>query len=274
MKKVAIVSLKGGVGKTTTAANLGAALAPHVPGGVLLVDFDPRNQLGIHFGLGGDVGLAQRSLRGASWARSAQEVSDGITCLPFGEASHSEVRDFEALLARHPDLLRNGLSDPAFMQFPLAVIDAAPWPSELLERVLPIADLEVIVLLADPASFATLPSLRALLQRHPRAEAHVLLNCVDGTRLARDVRTVLSAQPSVSVLPFVIHRDQAVPEALARQRPLLETAQSSQAAADFRCAAEWVMDALVAQPRGTEAAPAHEERRDGLDTPLATGASQ
>jgi cellulose synthase operon protein YhjQ len=274
MKTVAIVSLKGGVGKTTMAANLAAALAHHVPGGVLVVDFDLRNQLGVHFGLNCDVGLAQRSLRGTSWTRSAHEVGEGVTCLPFGALSYPEVRDFEALLARRPDLLRDGLSDPAFMRFSLTVIDAAPWPTELLERVLPLADLDLIVLLADPASFATLPSLRALLQRHPRADAHVLLNGVDGTRIARDVRVVLSAQPSLSVLPFVVHRDQAVPEALARQRPLVETAQSSQAAADFRCAAEWVIDALAAQPQKSEAPPAHGERRDGLDASLATRASQ
>jgi hypothetical protein len=78
----------------------------------------------------------------------------------------------------------------------------------------------------------------------------------------------------VSLLPFVIHRDQAVPEALARQRPLVETAQSSQAAADFRCAAEWVMDTLAAQPREKEAPPAAAEHREGLEAPVATGASQ
>jgi cellulose synthase operon protein YhjQ len=275
MKTVAIVSLKGGVGKTTTAANLGAALARKVPGGVLLVDCDPRNQLGIHFGLGGDVaGLAQMSLRRATWARATHEVGDGITCLPFGTPSHAEVRDFETLVARQPELMREGLDDPALEHLPLAVIDAAPWPSQLLETVLRLADLVVIVLLADPASFATLPSLHELLHQHPRADAHVLINGVDGTRLARDVRAVISAQPPVPVLPFAVHRDQAVPEALARQRPVVENAPSSQAAADFRCAAEWVMDALAAEARRSEASTAHSEGSEASDVPLASGASE
>jgi cellulose synthase operon protein YhjQ len=263
MKTVAVLSPKGGVGKTTTAANLAAALVQRAPG-VLLVDFDPRNQLGIHFGLDEDVGLAQRSLRGASWARSAHDVGDGLTCLPFGTLGHAGVSDFEALLREYPGLLRDGLADAAFARFPLAVIDTAPWPSPLLERVLAFADLSVIVLLADPASFATLPSLASLLRRHPRIEAHVLVNGVDGTRLARDVRAVIAAQTALSVLPFVIHRDQAVPEALAQQRTAVETARSSQAAADFLCAADWVIDALAARPADEEAPPTTATPREAL----------
>ncbi len=275
MKTVAIVSLKGGVGKTTTAANLGAALAQQAPGDVLLVDSDPRNQLGIHFGLGCDApGLAQRSIRGAGWARAARQVSDGVSCLPFGALSPSELRELEALLVRHPELLREGLADPALKQFSLAVIDSAPWPSQLLERVLPLADLVLVVLLADAASFATLPSLRGLLQQHPRAAAHVLVNGVDGTRLARDVRAVLGSLPQVSLLPFVLHRDQALPEALASERPVLETAPSSQAAEDFRCAAEWVVEALAARPRESEQPPVDGQRANDQAPPLATGASQ
>jgi len=74
------------------------------------------------------------------------------------------------------------------------------------------------------------------------------------------------------VLPFVIHRDQAVPEALARQRPVLETAPSSQSALDLRRAAEWVMETLGAD-RPHVAAPV--ERDDGggnAGVPAATGA--
>jgi cellulose synthase operon protein YhjQ len=249
MKTVAIVSLKGGVGKTTTAANLGAALSSHLPDPVILVDCDPRNQLGMHFGLEPDAwGLAQASLRDTSWGRAARDVGGGIVCLPFGSRVPGVVREFEALASRRADLLRDGLADPALRELPLAVIDAAPWPSPLLDKVLPFADLVVVVLQPDPASFATLPSLHALLRQHPKVKAHILLNCVDGSRLGRDVRAVFPVEAGLDVLPFGIHRDQAVPEALARQRPVIETAPSSQGAEDFRCAAEWVMDVMVAQP--------------------------
>ncbi len=50
MQRIAILNQKGGVGKTTTTANLGAALARSAAR-VLLLDLDPQAHLSLHFGL-------------------------------------------------------------------------------------------------------------------------------------------------------------------------------------------------------------------------------
>ena len=57
---VALLNQKGGVGKTTSTVNLGAALALHGRR-VLLVDLDPQSNLSLHFGVEGSP--EQRSVR-------------------------------------------------------------------------------------------------------------------------------------------------------------------------------------------------------------------
>jgi len=280
MKTIAIVSPKGGVGKTTTAANLGAALARRERGGVLLVDLDPRNQLGIHIGLGAEcAGLAEASVRGVSWERVLQRSLDCVDCLPFGAQRDGLGSEFDALLARRPNLVGDGLAELSLQAHRLAVLDTAPWPSPLLDQALALADLVVVVLLADAASFATLPALQSLLrarskQRDGDASAWVLLNCVDGTRLSRDVRALVAAQPELPLLRVAIHRDTAVPEALAQQRPIIGASPSSQAADDFERLAAWVLDELGADESKR---PPRSSRGDSVvvaAVPSVRGASQ
>jgi chromosome partitioning protein len=50
MRRIAVINQKGGVGKTTTAVNLGAALA-RMGERVLLLDLDPQGHLTLHLGM-------------------------------------------------------------------------------------------------------------------------------------------------------------------------------------------------------------------------------
>jgi cellulose synthase operon protein YhjQ len=260
LKTIAFVSLKGGVGRTTLAANIGAALAQESPDEVLVIDFDPRNQLGLHLGLpaGERAGLGRASLQGAGWDQVVRRRMNGsLAWIPFGELNEAEHRELEQRLAREPDFIENQLGERLMQQYRYVVFDTAPGPCFPWQQILPAADLVIGVLLADPASFATLPALSAQLRAHcPQqpgfAGAHLLLNSVDSLALSRDVRALVAAQHLVTPLPFVVHQDEAVRESLASQRPVIESAGSSQAAVDLRQLTGWIRETLVEEARDRE----------------------
>ena len=123
------------------------------------------------------------------------------------------------------------------------------------------------------------PALRSLLRsrrghRSGDLGARVLVNCADSTRLGRDVRALLSAQPELALLEHAIHRDTSVPEALALQRPIIVASPTSQAAEDFERVALWTLDELDA---GRDARPPQASRGEPItvaDVSSANGASR
>ena len=64
MRTIALMNQKGGVGKTTTTVNLGAALAEQGKR-VCLVDLDPQAHLTINYGVepSADICSIRRSIR-------------------------------------------------------------------------------------------------------------------------------------------------------------------------------------------------------------------
>ena len=82
MKVIAVVSAKGGVGKTTLAANLASVLATSGRR-VIALDLDPQNALRLHFGVPLDSidGLSRATLSGDAWQSI---MFDGVECHSLG----------------------------------------------------------------------------------------------------------------------------------------------------------------------------------------------
>ncbi len=250
MSVVAVVSMKGGVGKTSTTANLAAAMALNLgEGRVFALDLDPQNALQWHFGSSKSQheGICSQSLARADWRDIALASRFGVTCLPYGAASESEREAFENLLATQPDWLERELHRFGVGDDHVTLIDMPPGPSVYLNQGFACADLVLIVLLADAGSYATIVAMESwideiVLQR-PDLHSVYLLNQVDeSVPLSRDMREILQQRLGQRLLPIGIHRDEAVSEALAFLKPVLFYDPGCQATDDFQRLASWFLE--------------------------------
>lgn len=244
MKVIAIVSAKGGVGKTTLTANLANALQREGVATLLVVDMDPQNALGLHFGADPRslAGISRASLAGADWGSVCVQGPSGVFVLPYGVVNESDRVAFERHLDVHPSWLVQQLQSLGLPEDAVVLIDTPPGPSVYMQQALSAAQVVVVASLPDAASYAALAMMQRLVNTYcaPRSdfsETLYVLNQVDGARqLSKDVTRVM--QDSLGErLVGVIHEDQAVREALAYDKSLLEYDPHGQAANDLRICA-------------------------------------
>ncbi len=159
---VALLNQKGGVGKTTSTVNLGAALA-RFGQRVLLVDLDPQSNLSLHFGV--ESGPEQRTVRdllldpSCGVADCVQQARPGLDFIP----AVTELALVEGELAQQEGMqsvLRSKL-EPVHGNYDVVLLDCPPSLGVLSVNALTAAD-EVFVPMQ--AHYLPLRGLEKLLQ--------------------------------------------------------------------------------------------------------------
>src|SRR4051794_39027466 len=168
--RLAVCSSKGGVGKTTTAANLAAVLGSR--GRTLAVDADPQDSLGRAFGVVAGPGdsLAAALADPAMDVRTAirAEVAPGLDVLP----AHPSLEGVAVTLAQQGGLvtsLRRTLR-PVLAEYDYVVIDTHGDAGNMTLAGICSADAVLSVFTSDPGSALGAVRITSFLNTHRQFE--------------------------------------------------------------------------------------------------------
>jgi cellulose biosynthesis protein BcsQ len=214
-RSVAVYSLKGGVGKTTFAVNLGWAAAALTGRRTLLWDLDA--QAAASFMLGSTPNGAQAQAVFAKEIAPSRLIRptavDGLHLLP-ADASLRGLDRFFFGLGKKRRLEK--LLGEAGRGFDRVVLDCPPGLTETSEQVLRAADLIIVPVVPSPLARRALDEVLAFLDGNGLRRGAVLpvYNMVDRRRTVHV--TALTEQPDWPVVPMA----SAVEAMAVRRQPL------------------------------------------------------
>ena len=247
MRIVALANQKGGVGKTTTAVNLGAALA-EVGHRILLIDLDPQANATSSFGLQGTDGISLYDplLGGASITEKILPTRrDGLFIVPADidlAGAEVEIARMPNHLTRLAETLKPLQSDDTF---DFVLLDCPPSLGILMSNALAAADELLTPIQCEYFALEGLVKIVRLVEQVRDSGANDRLEIGGIVMTMFDSRTNLSAQVVADVREHfaervyetVIPRSVRLSEAPSFGKSILEYAPNGAAASAYRALA-------------------------------------
>jgi chromosome partitioning protein len=271
MDIVAVINQKGGVGKTTTTVNLGAALAA-LGRSVLLLDLDPQANLGTHVGI--DVNTVAPTIydvlvRDVPLDKAMIETSEPrVWCVPSNIDLSAAELELVSMVGRET-LLRDALEilgTQAPGRFDYVLLDCPPSLGVLTINALSAAKKVIVPLQAEffaLQGMAKLTEIIGLVQRrlNPDLQLTGIVACkVDRrTRLTQEVLEEVTRFFPDRMMKTMIRPNVKLAEAPSYGQTVLSYAPDSNGAADYLALAR---EFLGEDAEAVEAAPKASKSED------------
>ena len=257
---ISVVNQKGGVGKTTTTVNLGAAIA-ELGKKVLLIDIDAQSNLTTHLGLGGQEDPADLNERptGPEW--TVYDVLKGTKRIQDVVIHRGPLVDVvpSSLLLSAADLELGGVVGRELLlkraiekikdQYDVILIDCPPTLGLLSLNALAAVDRVVVPVQSE---YLALHGVRQLLDTidqvrnvyNPALIVGGVLICLHDSRkrLARAVADTIRAYFGQLVFNTIIRENVALAEAPAKGQTIFEYMPKSPGAEDYAALAQEVIN--------------------------------
>ncbi|PKH23733.1 cellulose synthase operon protein YhjQ [Enterobacterales bacterium CwR94] len=228
MPVIALQGLRGGAGTTSLTAALSWALNA-LGERVLAIDFNASNHLGLQFNLPLTEarGWMRAQQEDQDWQQSAMRYLPGLDFLPYGQQRHAAPPQSAVINIGE----WAGRLDRLKKQYAWILLDLTADDTQMAA----LASRTLRVMTADANSHLRLH------QQRFRENTLFLLNQYSATsKLQQDIHQLWLSQLT-SLIPLMVHRDEAVAEAMMMKQPLGEVMPHSLAADEVMTLANWLL---------------------------------